>query len=99
MDKLLEAGLPSDPEAEHCLLGTLLLRPSLLDEIDVAIPEFYQRSCRLLYEAMLDLKAEGQPVEFHPLRALLADRGVLESIGGATWIASLIDGFAGVNEK
>ena len=99
MDKLLEAGLPSDPEAEHCLLGTLLLRPSLLDEIDVAIPEFYQRSCRLLYEAMLDLKAEGQPVEFHPLRALLADRGVLESIGGATWITSLIDGFAGVGEK
>jgi replicative DNA helicase len=99
MDKLLEHGMPSDPDSEQSLLGVLLQRPALLDEIDTALPEFYDRHCRLLYEAMLDLKAEGQPIEFGTIRARLHDVGALESIGGATWIASLIDGMPVQNEQ
>lgn len=99
MDRLADHGLPSDPETEASLLGVLLLKPSLLDEIETATPEFSLPSHRTLYETMLDLRADGVPIDFVSVRGLLQDRGELERIGGATWIANLINGLPANNEQ
>src|SRR5215471_15901902 len=93
-DPLLERGLPSSVESERGLLGAILLRPSLITQAVQIISwaDFHFGTHRLIYRGMLSLYQRATPIDFATLTDELRQAGYLEQAGGATYIASLIDG-------
>lgn len=89
---------PADPEAEQSVLGAILVRPEVLDQVaDILDPtDFYREAHGHIFRAILDLYARNEPVDYVTVTALLKDRGQLESIGGAVFLVTLSNevGFA-----
>lgn len=82
---------PNDQEAEQALLGSVLISPKNLGEIaDFLRPEdFYVTRHQKIYQAMLALSENGQPIDIVSLTSYLKDRNQLETAGGASYIAEL----------
>jgi replicative DNA helicase len=82
---------PSSPEAEQSVLGAILVRPQVLDEIvDLLDPEdFYRHAHAEIYAAMLDLYHAQEPVDLVTVNAYLKDRYKLEGVGGPAFLAGL----------
>src|SRR6476659_9729169 len=80
---------PSLPEHENSLLGALLLFPEKLKEVEDLYPsDFYGERTRILFQAMLDLDADGEPIDHLSLRDRIGEE-VWERIGGYAWISAL----------
>ena len=86
---------PHSIEAERGILGCVLLEPGrTLDTLDSQRfnPEyFYDLRHRTVFEAMLKLRARGNPVEMIPLQTVLRDVGTLEDVGGLPFLLDLAD--------
>ena len=89
---------PANPEAEQSVLGAILVRPEVLDTVaDRLGPgDFYREAHGKIFRAMLDLYAKNEPVDLVTVSALLKERGQLEGVGGAVFLAGLSEevGFA-----
>lgn len=89
---------PTSPEAEQSVLGAILLRPEVMDQLaDLLGPEdFYREAHGRIYRAMMDLYQRNEPVDLVTVTALLKERGQLEGVGGPVFLASLSEqvGFA-----
>jgi replicative DNA helicase len=89
---------PANPEAEQSVLGAILLRPAVLDQMgDLLEPEdFYREAHARIYRAMLDLYSRAEPVDLVTVTALLRERGQLEGVGGPVFLVGLSEqvGFA-----
>lgn len=86
-----EKTLPQNIDAEQSVLGALFLDREAVYKVSRFLrPEdFYLESHRLIYEAMLSLEEEGRPVDLISVTNRLSEQGVLDKIGGATYVASL----------
>lgn len=76
---------PQNLEAEQAVLGAVLLADAALGQIvDVGLlPEdFYREAYGLIYQAMLDLHALGEPVDALTLVEQLRQAGRLDRVGG-----------------
>jgi replicative DNA helicase len=89
---------PSNPEAEQSVLGAILVRPEVLDEVSdlLVVDDFYKEAHGRIYRAMLDLYGQSEPVDLVTVSALLRERGLLEGAGGPVFLAGLSEevGFA-----
>lgn len=83
---------PHNLDAERALLGAIMLRPEALHDVSVTVfPEsFYAEKHRDIYRAILDLFSKGNPIDLLSVSAMLGERGVLEKIGGASYLTELI---------
>ncbi len=90
----MERLLPNNIEAECGVLGSLLIDPEAVPLVaDWLHPEdFYRDAHRTIYEAILTLYARNQPADFITLCELLEQRDQLDSVGDASYLASLIHG-------
>ena len=90
--------LPHDPEAERSVLGAALLDPTaLLQVLDkVRDEDFYLESHRVIYSGIVELQGRGDAVDLVTLTNHLREEGQLERVGGATYLASLVDGLPDV---
>ena len=88
-----EKTIPHDVEAEEAVLGSLLIDPDALYRVASFLrPEdFYIQKNGWIYEAILSLHERREPVDFVTLRNELEARGLLEEVGGAAYLARLID--------
>ncbi len=96
MDKLEETLRklpPQSIEAEESVLGGVLLDNSALDRaVEVLSPDdFYREAHRKIMRAMIDLSQRSEPVDLITLTEALKARGELSDIGGATYLAELVD--------
>lgn len=93
-DLLLEKGLPSNVEAERSILGAILLDNMVCNQaIELMRREdFFLDSHRRIFGKMVSLTERGIPVDLISLGDELRRAAEFEQIGGATYIASLIDG-------
>lgn len=68
-----------------------MLRPDALSEVlDIVTPaSFYAERHRLIYETMLELWGKGQAIDTLTLSARLNDKGILEQIGGMSYLSEL----------
>ncbi len=84
---------PQSNEAEMALLGSIMLRPDVIIEItDFVSPEsFYSEKHRMIMRAMLELFGKSSPIDMISVSAILRDKGVLEQIGGATYLSELVN--------
>jgi replicative DNA helicase len=93
-DPLFERGLPSNAEAERSILGAILLDNSVCNQaIELMRREdFFLDSHRRIFDKMVALTERGMPIDLITLTDELRRAAEFEQIGGATYIASLIDG-------
>lgn len=82
---------PSNEGAEQALLGSALLDRSVIARVAdrLAPRDFYQDKHGVIYQAMLDIEADGQVVDYLTVLDVLDRSGRLAAIGGATYLAGL----------
>ncbi|HWC76529.1 MAG TPA: replicative DNA helicase [Blastocatellia bacterium] len=93
-DSLLERGLPSNADAERSILGAILLDNSVCNQAIEMIrrEDLFLDSHRRIFDKMVALTERGMPIDLITLTDELRRASEFEQIGGATYIASLIDG-------
>ena len=84
---------PHDLEAEQAVLGSMLTdKDAVISSIEVLRPSsFYREDNRLIYEAILNLYNNSEPIDIITLKAELESTGKFEQIGGLEYLASLPD--------
>jgi len=84
---------PQNTEAEASILSAILIDNStLLDVLELLSPEdFYKSTHKFIFAGMSELFARNEPVDLVTLTNLLREQKQLEKIGGATYLASLVD--------
>src|SRR5438552_12713273 len=85
---------PHDLGAERAVVGGILLENSALNvvtELQLAASDFYKDAHGLMFEAMLELFAEGQPVDTITVRERLVTAGKLQRAGGDEYLLALTD--------
>ena len=84
---------PQNLEAEASLLSAVLIDNTVLFEIvEILSPEdFYRSSHSKIFSAVLTLFTKNEPVDLVTLANLLKEQNRLEEIGGAVYLASLVD--------
>lgn len=82
---------PQNTEAEQAVIGAILLQPeALITAMErVRSEDFYTTGHQRIYEAMIELGEDNQPVDLVTLTAHLQDAGLLEEIGGVGYLAKL----------
>lgn len=89
---MIERVLPHDVEAEKSLLSAVLINNQELgkcSELDVA--EFYSPVHQKIWSVCVALVSRQQPVDLVTVASELKNRGELDGIGGAGYLAELID--------
>jgi replicative DNA helicase len=84
---------PQNLEAEQSLLGGILIDPEAVNKVvDVVSPEdFYRDDHKRLFELILDLYDRNDPIDIITVSSLARDKGVIEKIGGNTYLNALVD--------
>jgi replicative DNA helicase len=84
---------PQSLEAEESLLSAILIDNStLLDVVEILAPEdFYRSVHQKIFGAAVDLFNRSEPVDLVTLTNRLKELGHLEEVGGAAYLARLVD--------
>ncbi|PIP29689.1 replicative DNA helicase [Candidatus Kuenenbacteria bacterium CG23_combo_of_CG06-09_8_20_14_all_36_9] len=82
---------PQNIEAEQSVLGSLMIdKDAIIKIADFLIPEdFYKNAHAKIYEAMLELYNNREPIDILSLASRLEETGQLEKIGGRTYLTTL----------
>ena len=86
--------LPSAPEAEASLLGTMMVYPGsarLAIEEGLMGDDFFIEANRNIYNAAYNLYREGSPIDLTTVSTRLTDLNLLEKSGGITYLTELLD--------
>ncbi|MCJ7541215.1 MAG: replicative DNA helicase [Desulfobacterales bacterium] len=84
---------PQSLEAEESILSAILVDNDTLPEIlEILSPQdFYRSSHQKMFTAITELFSKDEPVDLVTLTNILRERGWLEGIGGASYLANLVD--------
>ncbi|MFN8496252.1 MAG: replicative DNA helicase [Anaerolineae bacterium] len=85
--------VPFNIEAEEAVLGSLLLDPQAIVRIAAFLKpdDFYRETNRWVFEAVLALYERRDAIDFLTVRDELERAGRLDDVGGASFLASLIN--------
>ena len=94
-DPWLQKLPPQNLEAEESILSSILIDPdttALFDTIELLTPtDFYKTAHQKIFAAIHDLAGRNEPVDLITVKNHLAGNGALEEIGGAGYLAELVD--------
>lgn len=81
-----------DTQAEQSLLGTVIQFPATIPEVArrVKPQDFFHPRNQFIYEAVLELFGEGNPVTPESVCSELGRLGILTKVGGAAYLTDLI---------
>ncbi len=84
---------PHSLEAEMSVLGAVFVEDACLSKVSGMIDglDFHREAHRKIYHTMLTLHRQRQPIDLVTMVQRLKDDGSLEEIGGAAYLASLVD--------
>ena len=84
---------PQNIEAEESIISAILIdNDALLDVIEALGQEdFYRTAHQKIYAAITDLFDKAEPVDLVTLANKLKEKGELEAVGGASYLARLVD--------
>jgi len=88
-----QKSLPHNLEAEQAVLGGILIDNEALYQVLETIKDedFYRDTHRKIFRAYLELFEQNQPIDLVTVSEYLQNKGELEEIGGATYLASLVE--------
>lgn len=83
---------PQNLEAEQSVLGAILLENAAMNKAMEILTEedFYKTAHRKIFRAMVELSEHGEVIDQITLTEHLKARGELESVGGAAYLAELV---------
>ncbi|MGN1208208.1 MAG: replicative DNA helicase [Christensenellales bacterium] len=83
--------LPHNLDAEQALLGCLLIdeKVPLVIFSEINSDEFYSNAHKQIFEAMLEVYKKNMPIDFVTITDELDNEGILNEVGGVTYITSL----------
>lgn len=84
---------PHNIEAEQSVLGSLMLDKDAIIKIAdlVRVGDFYKDDHNVIYETMLALYEEREPIDVLSLSGKLEDNKKLKQVGGSSYLASLVN--------
>jgi len=84
---------PQNLEAEQSLLAGVLVDPESMNKVVdvVASDDFYRDDHAKIFELMLDLYERSEPIDIVTMSSAAKDKGILEKIGGVTYLNTLVD--------
>ncbi|HEV2073626.1 MAG TPA: replicative DNA helicase [Thermomicrobiales bacterium] len=84
---------PHNVEAEQSVLGSLLIDRDAIIKVAAYLKsdDFYIHANGSIYQAVLDLYNKREPTDFITLSDELDRRGLLDDIGGVTYLSSLLN--------
>ena len=90
---------PYSTKAEQSVLGALMLNnDAWFDVADVlTAADFYGPRHQLVFEAIAALAGDRQPLDAVTVLTRLESVGLLEKVGGVSYLAELIDGTPGAS--
>lgn len=82
---------PQNVEAEKSVLGSLMIDKNAIDRVaDILRPEdFYRQKHKLIYQAMLELYQNHEPIDLLSLSDRLEEKGELKEVGGKSYLSTL----------
>jgi replicative DNA helicase len=92
-DSLQYNPLPRHIEAEESLISAILIDNEVLsDVLEIITPDdFYSTPLRTMFSAISELNQRNIPVDLVTVANRLQEKGELKSIGGAAYLARIID--------
>ncbi|MEK9134816.1 MAG: replicative DNA helicase [Patescibacteria group bacterium] len=92
-EQLIDKLPPRSIEAEQSLLGSLLLdKDAIIRVADLLAPDsFYQKSHQDIYRVCRELFEKGEPIDLLSVSNRLKDKGILEQVGGSSYLSELIN--------
>ena len=84
---------PHSIEAEQAVLAGILINNDALNQVMDLLSgdDFYRETHNLLFEAMVDLYNNNEPIDLITLSHHLREKNLLEKAGGADYLASLVE--------
>jgi len=84
---------PQSLDAEESVLGALMMdKNAVIRVADILRPEdFYKRAHQLIYSAIVALYEKSEPIDALSLSNKLKESSDLETIGGTTYLTSLVN--------
>ena len=84
---------PANVDAERAILGSILLKPDVCDDIAllVRVEDFFDEAHQILYRHLLELHDSGKRVDATIVLERLRTKGDLERIGGAVTLSEVIE--------
>jgi replicative DNA helicase len=84
---------PQAIEAEKSVLGCLMLDKNIIIQVaDFLTPkDFYKKNHQEIYNAMLDIFERGEPIDLLSVSNRLKEKGLLDEIGGHSYLTELIN--------
>lgn len=92
-DEPAEPTLPHDTDAERIVLGAMMLNPAVIDDVTgIAPPDvFYHPQHVEIADAVVTLRAAGNPTDAAAVLGELRKRGSLTRVGGGPYLHRLIE--------
>jgi len=89
-----ERTLPQNQEAERTVLGAVLVDNQAFNSAAELLTreDFHRDAHRRIFEAMAALAERSQPIDLVTLKDELVRQSALEAVGGAAYLAALLDG-------
>src|SRR3990172_11356062 len=90
----IDRALPQNLEAERALLGSVLVDNSALNVAleFITKEDFFSESHRLTFEKMVGISEKNRTSDIVTLAEELSKEGLLDTVGGAAYLAALTDG-------
>ena len=88
-----ERDRPANVDAERAILGSILLKPDVCDDIALVIrvEDFFDEAHQILYRHLLELHDSGKRVDATIVLERLRTKGDLERVGGAAGLSEVIE--------
>lgn len=101
-ETIIKRVMPHDAEAEQAVIGSMLMdRQAIMLAAELITGEdFYQRQYGVIFDAMVELFNEEQPVDLVTLQNRLRAKDVPEEVSGMEFVRSLLsDAYTSLNVK
>ncbi|PIR93996.1 replicative DNA helicase [Candidatus Falkowbacteria bacterium CG10_big_fil_rev_8_21_14_0_10_39_11] len=87
---------PQNVEAEQYVLGSILIDNESFFKIAdmIKADDFYKTSHSTIYENMLELYTEHEPIDLLTLTNKMEDKKILKNVGGRSYLVTLTNGVA-----
>jgi replicative DNA helicase len=95
-EKIMPASIkvpPHNMEAEQAILGGILINNDAMNQVmDIlSVDAFYREAHAHLFQGMIDLYSNNEPVDLITLHQYLKRKNLLEKVGGAEYLGSLVE--------
>lgn len=84
---------PHSLDAEQAVLGSIMLRHDVLNDMIELISEdsFYSERHKIIWKTMTELQGQTIPIDLLSLKTRLEEKQELETIGGSSYLAELVN--------